>query len=428
MEKENYQHLAKNISPEENLEIVKGEGVFVYDRNGNRYFDLSSQTANLNLGHRHPVIMSAIEEYLKSEKPYFLSSRWQSPVMADLAAKLVELAPEGMIKANVKLCNGSDAVEDAFKRARRFHKKGGKEIIVTQYRSHHGESSETISASGKHFLEKKELGGSGKYLHISPAYLYHKPRCFNEETYTARTVNEFLSLVKKQGNVSAIALELIQVTGGVIVQPKSYVQGIEKICRENNITFIVDEVQTAFGWIGTMFASDYYDIKPDIIALGKGITAGFPALAATVFREEYDNLNYGESEFTNGGEPLACQAALANINYLQTSGILNTIPEKHNHFIRRLTKMKEKYKQIGDVRGLGLILGMEFVKENRGGDYETMKKVYHTALANNLILRPSDCDGKLRNVLIIKTPIIISHDEIEESMNLLDKSLEECLL
>src|SRR3989338_4330479 len=247
MERNNYQYLAKNIEPS-HPEIVSGEGIYVYDKHGNYYLDLSSQTANLNLGHRHPVIISTIEEFLKSDHLYFLSSRFESPVMADLAAKLLQIAQDGLTKANVKLCNGSDAVEDTIKRARRYHKAEGKTIIVTQYRSHHGESSETLSASGKLFQEKKELGGSGKFLHIDPVYTYRKPHNLSEEEYAMKYASDFELLEKERGDISAILLELIQVTGGVIPQPKSYVKRIEKICRENNITFIVDEVQTAFGW------------------------------------------------------------------------------------------------------------------------------------------------------------------------------------
>ncbi len=420
-----YSYLAKNITPS-HPEIVKGEGVRVYDKAGNYYFDLSSQTCNMNLGHRHPVIMSAIDDFLRSEQPYFISSRFGSPAMADLAAKLVEISPEGMAKANVKLCNGSDAVEDTLKRARRYHSKEGKNMVVAQYKSHHGESSETLSASGKLFSEKADIEGSGNYLFIDPAYLYRKPKEMSEDEYMKKCAHDLEFLIKKRDDIAGVILELVQVTGGVIVQPKSYVKIIEEICKENNVTFIVDEVQTAFGWLGKMFASEYYGIKPDIIALGKGLSAGFPALAATVFRGEYDNLNYGESEYTFGGEPLACRVALANINYLESSGILETIPEKNEHLMKRLNDMKYKYKQIGDVRGHGLILGIEFVKEDESEDYETTERVYQKAFKNHLILRKAAYAGR-SDVLIIKPPIIISHDEIEESMDLLDKTLEECL-
>jgi len=429
MVKNNYHYLAKNIAPS-HPEIVGGEGVLVYDKEGNYYFDLSSQTCNLNLGHRHPVIISVIDDFLRDEQPYFISSRFESSAMTDLAEKLLQIAPQGLTKANVKLCNGSDAVEDALKRARRYHSKEGKNIIVAQYRSHHGESSETLSASGKLFSEKVDLGGSGNYLFVKPAYVYIKPNEINEEEYGIKCANDLEYLIKKRDDIAGVILELVQVTGGIIVQPKSYVKRIEEICRENNVTFIIDEVQTAFGWLGNMFASEYYGIKPDIIALGKGLSAGFPALAATLFREEYDNLDYGESEYTFGGEPLACKVALANINYLESSGILETVEEKSKHFMERLQKMKEKHPKIGDVRGLGLILGIKFA--NPFTDWgkeenETTERVYQNAFKNHLILRKAACAGKRGDVLIIKPPIIINHEEIEQSMDLLDKTLEECL-
>lgn len=421
-----FSFLAKNIAPEESREMVAGEGVFMYDANGKRYFDLSSQTVNMNLGHRHPVVLSVLKEFLKSKESYFLSSRWQSPAMAELAAKLVSIAPHGITKANVKLCNGSDALEDAFKRARRFHKRERKRMIVAQYRSHHGESCETLNASGKHFCAHSELGGSRDFLFVDPVHLYRRPFGMSEEEYSAACFRELASLIRKRDDVAAIVLELIQVTGGVLPQPKSFVKQVERLCREHNITFIVDEVQTAFGWTGTMFASEQYGIRPDIITLGKALTAGFPALGATLFRGRYDNLHYGESEFTNGGGPIACKVTLANIRYLETSGILNTIPEKSAYFMECLQNMKKKYAYIGDVRGNGLMLGIELVTDDGRENYALATNIYQQALNKGIILRKAACEGRGSNVLIIKSPLIITHDQIKQSMRILDRVIGAC--
>ncbi len=428
MKKNNdYQYLARNIVPSD-LEIVSGKGVIVFDQNKNSYLDLCSQTLNLNLGHHHPVVMEAVRRLINYNNfVYYQSSRWKNHSMEELAKKLVQISPEELSKVNLKLCNGGDANEDAFKRVRKYHRNTGRDMIVAQYRSHHGESCETLNASGKNFHKKDYLGGSAKFLHINPVYPYRKPENMDEEDYIFENICSFESLVKNRGDIAGIIMELVQVNGGVILQPKSFVRGIEEICRKNDIKLIVDEVQTAFGWFGKMFASEDYGIRPDVITLGKALTAGFPALAAALHTEELDNLEYGESEYTNGGSTLCCEIALANIKYLQNSGILETIEEKHNHFVERLKKMKEKYRQIGDVRGYGLILGIELVKKDKTEDFNATNKVYEAALKNRLILRKAACNGNGSNVLIIKPPIIISHDEIEQSMDILDKSLKQCL-
>ena len=201
-----YKNLARNILPS-GPEIVGGYGVSVYDRSGNRYFDLCSQTLNLNLGHRHPVIMEVLKELINNKDfIYFQSSMWRNSSMADLAEKLVEITPGDLTKVNLKLCNGGDANEDAFKRTRKFHMAEQRKRIVAQYRSHHGESSETLSASGKHFPKEAYLSGSGNFLHISPVYSFRRPFDVSEEDYAIECARSFESLVKNRGDIGGIVM------------------------------------------------------------------------------------------------------------------------------------------------------------------------------------------------------------------------------
>lgn len=418
-----YDHFCHNTRPT-GPELVRGEGVKVWDSGGNWYYDLASQTLNLNLGHRHPAIMEAVEGFLKSGTPYFISSRFQDAHRRDLVDELVSTAPEGLTRVNLKLCNGGDANEDAIKRARKHHQGKGRNKIVSQYRSHHGETSETISASGKRFAQEDYLGGSGNYLYLPPAYSRFSRNGMSLEDFGMEVASDFELLVKERGDVAGIIMELLQVDGGVIPQPRSFVQRVEKICRENDAVMIVDEVQTAFGWYGTMFASTYYGIQPDIISVGKALTSGVGAMSATLFTEKLDNLGYGESECTYGESPLLSAVALANMQFLQASGILATVDEKNRLFMGRLQVMAERYKDIGEARGQGLILGLEFVSDDGSEATALADEVYTAALANHLILRKGTCGAKGNNVLIIKPPLIISPEQIQESMNLLEKTLE----
>ena len=420
-------HLAKNTIPSL-PEIVNGNGVNIYDINGNRYIDLSSQTCNLNLGHNHPVILNAVNKAMNKGIPYFISGRFKNSFFNELAEELVNLAPIESPKVNLRLCNGSDANEDAFKRTRKYHKENGRKIIVTQNESHHGQSSETMSASGKHF--PKELydyhGGSNNFFYIEPCNVYRKPKNISEDEYIEKCTDNLKNLVYNRKDIGGLMMELIQIDAGVVPQPKNYVKKVEEICKENDIIFMVDEVQTAFGWYGKIFASEYYGISPDVITIGKSLTAGFPSMAATIFNEKLDNLCNGESEHTHGGQIYPCIAALSNLDYLQNSGILDIVKEKSNHFMRHLEDFKNKYKQIGDIRNCELIFGIDFINKDGTDNDEAAYNTYNNAIKNNVFLIHLR-KGRKKNVLLIKPPIIINHDEIEYSMNLLDKSLEESL-
>lgn len=416
-------HLSSNIAPTL-PEIVGAKGIILHASNGKKFYDLSSQTLNLALGHGHPAIVEPVRHLLEQENfTYFTSSRFQNKYVETLADELVRCVPAGLSKVNLKMCNGSDANEDAFKRCR---KQTGKNMIVSLYRSHLGVSSETLAASGKHF-GKRHLGGSGNFLFIDPCYEYRKHAELTEEDHINERASQFEQLCVKRGDIAAIVIELLQVDGGVLVQPKSYVQRIEKICREHGCCLIFDEVQTAFGWWGKMFACEAYGITPDVLVLGKALAGGFPSLAATVFKPEFDNLDYGESEYTNGASVLCCAAAVSNLKYLTQSGIMDTVQEKHDHITKRLKDMQQKYSAIGDVRGSGLIFGIEFVNNDGSENYAAASTAFDATVANGVVLRKATCSGNGSNVLIIKPPIIITHEEIDKSMTCLDNAFRTCL-
>jgi len=413
------QYLSRNMIPE-GPEIASARGIRVYDTQGREYLDLTSQTLNLNLGHGHPAIVNAVSRLLSTQGfPYYISPRFKNPHVAELAKKLVDLSPEGLTKVNLQMCNGSDANDDAFKRARRYHNKAGlRNMIMSLYGSHLGVSAETISASGEHFGKESYLGGSGNFMFMEPCRTFWRPKGMTEEEYADTKVKEFESVVKRRGDVVGIIMELIPFDAGILVQPKEFVKGVERICRENDIAMIVDEVQTAFGWCGDMFCSDLYGVQPDIISLAKGMTAGFPALSATIFREKYDNLEPGTSEYTFGAQSIGCVAALANIEYLMNSGILDTVPKKHEQFMGHLKRMKERYPALGDVRGIGLILGMEFIKPEDGSpDFDIGMDVYREATNRGLLVNMPTTDEGKDNVISLKPPIVITTEEIDDSMD-----------
>lgn len=419
------QHLAKNMIPE-GPELVKAKGIYVYDDEGREYLDLTSQTLNLNLGHRNPVILDAINDLLATDGfPYYISPRFKNSYVTALAERLTELAPDGLNKVNLHLCNGSDANEDGLKRARKYHKDNDKKKIISFNGSYLGTTSEVISASGGNFYKEPCLGGSGDYIFIDPLRPNRIPEDMIIDDYIDFKVKEFENVVKSRSDVAGIIMELVPFNAGVLVLPKDYVKGIENVCKENDITMIVDEVQTAFGWCGDIFASNIYEIQPDVIALAKGMTAGFPALAATVFKDKYDILSGGTSENTFGAQSIGCVATLANIEYLVSSGIMDKIPEKHTRFMSHLQEMKEKYHFVGDVRGLGLIFGIDFIHGDGSPDMDKNIDIYHAAFDRGLMVNVSTGQKGKHNVISIKPPLIITLEEIDDAMERLDDAMAQ---
>jgi len=412
-------NFARNMMPSD-TEIVKGRGIYVYDNNGKEYMDLTSQTLNLNLGHRHPAIMKAVIDKLSEDGfTYYVSPRFGNRHVSELAERLVSLAPGGLNRVNLHLCNGSDANEDAIKRARKYY-NGSRMAIVSFKGSFLGTSCESISASGGNFYKEDCVGGSKDYIFIDPVMPNRIPKGSSIEEQIQCRLEEFEAIAKTRKDICAIIMELVPFNAGVIVLPKEYVRGIERICRENDIAMLVDEVQTAFGWCGDVFASNVYAIKPDVITLGKGLTAGFPALAATVFKEKYDVLNGGTSENTFGAQTLGCVAALANMNYLTSSGIMEEIPEKHGRFMSHLNRMKEAYPFIGDVRGIGLMFGIDFVFDDGSPDRDINIDVYRAAFDRGLMVNVSTSQKGMHNVISIKPPLTITVNEIDEAMGRFD--------
>lgn len=406
-------YLSKNIRPLA-PPLVKGEGIIVIDINGNKYLDFSSQTLNMNLGHCHPRIINAVKGQL--DDIYYASSRFLHPSALLLAKKLVEISPQGLTKVNLKMATGSEANEGAIKMVRKYH---GKDTIATVYLSFFGVTFETMRCSGKYF-NTKFIGNKGDYVYAFPPYCLRCPYNKTPTDCSLECATAFEKNLQYRDDIGAIMLEPVMVdTGGVIIPPKGYLKEVRKICNEHDIALIFDEDQTAFGWLGEMFAADYFEVGPDIMTFGKALAAGFP-LNAISFKEKYDVLEYGEHEFTLGAHPISCVAALENINILSEDGFLDNVKKKAKYFKNRLIEIQEKIEWI-DVRAIGLIAGVEILKDKKNPDTLKARKIYDDCLKNGVLFRLShDFNG---NVIIIKPPLIVTNDEIDEALDVLLQSL-----
>jgi len=407
-----YRHLTKNIIPENNIIIAKARGIILWDTEGKDYIDFSAQTLNLSQGQCHPELTKTAITQLRHYT--FLSSRFVCEPFLQLSKTIVNLAPKGLTKINIKLSDGSDANESAFKRVRSYHKK---QTIASLYKSHLGETSETLAASGKHSKNRYYTGGSQKFVFFPPPHPDFIPSCETVKEAEKTSLLGLKNLIAENSDICGVIVEPIMVNAGVYILSPSYLNGLRALCDDYQISLIFDEIQTAFGWLGTFFAASRYKASPDILTMGKAISPGFP-LAAILMRPKYDVLEYGEDEFTNGGHPLSCAVALKNIEIIKHMKIKKIVSERSALILKLLTALQKKHPFIKEIRGEGLIWGIDFGKNISplGAN-----QIYTRALSNGLILRKS-CDG-LGSSLVIKLPLTITAAEIEEGIKRLEQSL-----
>ena len=387
-----------------NPPLISGKGCMVMDINGKKYIDGCSQTLNLVLGQCNKAINKAVIEQLN--KITFTSSRFSNKPANDLAEKLIKITPKDLNRVNLKMTSGSLANEGAIKAARKFT---GKNIIISVNNSHHGQTIGTMEISGKHW--------NIPYIKNRKAVFLSTPVSEDIENNLNK---ELEKIIKEYGDdLAGFIIEPIMVDAGVVVPSQKYHLKIRHFCDTYNIPLIYDEIQTAFGWLGNIFASDFYGVVPDIMTLGKGLGAGFP-LSAMLLNEKYDVLNYGEHEITYGAHPVSCVASMALIDILENTNILSEVKEKGIYIKEQLLSLAKDNNFIKNITGEGLIIGIELDNSN---DSNIVDNIISKMLDLGVILRKSKV-GANSHVIQFKPPIIISYSEINEILNKLEYALK----
>lgn len=414
----------KGLNP---IPIEKAEGIYLYDFNGNRYADMSSQLVNLNLGHGNRAIIEAIQK--QAEKYCYLSPAYGSEPRGELAKMIIELMPDNMGK--VFFTNGgADANENAVKMARMYT---GRQKVFSRYRSYHGSTFGAGNLTGEPRRYPLEPGIPGFVKFFDP-YLYREPLHFeSEEAASAYYVAKLHEQVIYEGadNVAAIVLETITGSNGVILPPKGYLQGVRKICDEFGIMMICDEVMAGFGRTGKMFAFEHYHIKPDIVTFAKGVTCGYVQLGGVVVSKDiaaYFDDHLLSCGLTYSGHPLACAAGVACLNYYQEAKILENVNRSGKVLGEILEEMKLNHKCVGDVRYIGLFSAIELVKSK-----ETREPIVPYGKDPDGIM--GKLIGKLKtkgfmtysheNMILISPPLIITEEQVREEMAKLEEVLTE---
>lgn len=409
------------------LPIERAEGIYMYDFDGNRYSDMSSQLVNLNVGHGNRAIIDAIKE--QAEKYCYLSPSYGSEPRGELAKMVIELMPDNMGK--VFFTNGgADANENAVKMAKMFT---GRQKVFSRYRSYHGSTFGAGNLTGEPRRYPLEPGIPGFVKFFDP-YIYREPIKFeSEEAATAYYIAKLREqmIYEGAGNIAAIVLETITGSNGVIIPPKGYLEGVRKLCDEFGIVMICDEVMAGFGRTGKMFAFEHFNIKPDIVTFAKGITCGYVQLGGVAVSKEiaaYFDDHLLSCGLTYSGHPLACAAGVACLKYYESEHILDNVNRSGKVLGEILEDMKAKHKCVGDVRYIGLFSAVELVKSK-----ETREPVVPYGKDPDNVM--GKLIGKLKakgfmtysheNMIMISPPLIITEEQVREEMIKLDEVLSD---
>ncbi|MFA4645813.1 aspartate aminotransferase family protein [Pyrococcus kukulkanii] len=399
---------------------VKAENAKVWDVNGREYIDFLSDAAVQNVGHNNPRVVKAIKEQVeKLIHATYIYSFPLEPLL--LAEKLVEIAPIDNAKVSFGL-SGADANDGAIKFARAYTRR---HTILSYMKSFYGSTYGAMSLTGLDFHVRAIVGELSGVHYIPYPNCYRCP--FGKDPKSCRM--ECVEYIKEKfegevyaEGVAALFAEPIQGDSGMVVPPKNYFKKVKKILDEHGILLVVDEVQSGMGRTGKWFAIEHFGVKPDIITVAKPLGGGLP-ISATIGRAEVmDSLPPLSHAFTLSGNPTAARAALAVIEEIEEKNLLRRAKKLGEYAKKRLEKMKEEHELIGDVRGLGLMLGVELVKdrETKERAFEEAKKVVWRAFELGLIV--AFLQG---NVLRIQPPLTIEEEVLEEGLNILERAISD---
>ncbi|MCC3357193.1 aspartate aminotransferase family protein [Bacillus sp. REN16] len=421
--------------------ISHGDGIYLYDTYGKKYIDGSSGAITASIGHGVKEIIEEIEKQA-NKISFVYRSQFTSEPAEKLAKKLSDLAKGGEYWSFF-VNSGSEATETAMKIAIQYwQEKGikGKNKILSRWMSYHGITIGALSMSGHPGRRARFVSLLEDYPTIQPPYCFRCPFNTTYPTCNHMCATELEQAINRIGadHIAAfIAEPIIGAAGGAIVPPEGYYQVIKKICEKHNILFIADEVMTGMGRTGKMFALEHWDTQADIIALGKGMSAGYTPVAATLVSEKVmDPIQKGSklimSGHTYSANPQSAAVALAVINYIETHNLVEKSKKLGKYLNAKLEVLQKMHPIIGDVRGKGLMCGIEFVSDMIT-KFPFKKEIDLTSLVvgqgqkNGLLLYPAAAgiEGVGGDAILVAPPLTITKDQIDELIELLDQTLND---
>lgn len=398
------------------VHAVSAEGLWVTDVNGKRFADFACGTAVTNLGHNHPAVVSAAHDQL--DKLVHSGMIFQFDSVVDAAEHLRAITPPHIEKFGFAN-SGAEAVEAAVKMAKYTT---GRQGVVAFRGAFHGRTMGSVA-----YTTSKAKYRDGYHPVLGSVFVTPFPHAYrwgvSENEAVDMAINElhlmFKHVVSPQ-NVACLLVEPVQGEGGYYPAPPRFLSELRSLADEHGILLVYDEVQTGFGRTAEWFAMDHFEAKPDIIALGKGIANGLPLSAYGASREIIDAWPAGSHGTTFGGNPVSAAAAVAVMDTMEE--LLPHARDLGKHAIDRLNELAGTHETIGDVRGLGLMIGVELVEDRatRAPDAQAFKHVQAHAFDRDLIIIPCGPDG---NVLRFVPPLITTREELDWAIDLVDEGL-----
>jgi len=405
--------VVKATSP---LVVDHARGAVITDVEGREYLDCFAGIAVVNSGHCNPEVVAAVKEQVE-KLIHCCSYVYHSQPTADLAEKLAQITP-GRLHRSFFSNSGAEAVEGAMKLARLYT---GKHEFIALDTAFHGRTFGSLSVTGN--SARKRGGPFVAGVAFAPVpYMYRMNVKSEEECVEkcAQGVEEAIRF-RSSGDVAAFIAEPVLGEGGILVPPRRYFQAVKPILDKHNILFIADEVQSGFGRCGTMFAIEPYEVEPDILLMAKGIANGLP-LGAMIARDEIAAaFRPGDHLSTFGGNPVSCAAALANIAYLEREKLPQRAQELGAHVMTVLRSWMDKYDFIGEVRGTGLMIGIELVEDRKKKTPAAAKAdaIKAECLKRGLLI---GVGGVYGNVVRLQPPLVISRAEMDAALNKLEEA------
>ena len=419
---------------------IKADGIYIWDENGKRYVDASSGPVACIIGHGVKEVRDAMLAQMK-EIEYAHRFRFTNKPLQELARMVAETTPEGIDKT-LFVSGGSEATEAALKIARAYFWETGKPTkykVISRRMSYHGNTMGALSMSGHMNRRRKYSPLLLDVPHVAQANCYHCPFGKNPKHCDIECAKDFESAILNEGpeNVAAVIVEPIGGAGlGAVVPHDKYMETLRGICDKYDVLMIADEVMTGMGRTGKTWGMDHWNIVPDMIATAKGLSGGYaPIGAVSVKNTIYEAFQKGEGNFTHGhtygSHPVCMAAGIAVLNYVRKNNLIENSARMGTYLITLLNNLADQYPEIGEVRGRGLMTGVEFVQDRTtrtpfDPKLGLTEKITGKAFEDGLMLygSPKCIDGTKGDTIMITPPLTVTKDEIDLIVEMFEKVLK----
>lgn len=391
-----------------------GEGCYLYDTSGQRYLDFFAGILTVSVGHSHPKVNAALKNQI--DKMIHVSTLYLNEPMVNVAARLAEVTP-GDLEMSFFTSSGTEANETAVAMARIA--TGNYDVVALRH-SYSGRSSLAMTLTGQSAW-RIGLPGTSGVVHAKNPYYYRSRQGLTLEEYLEDCLRDLEETIvtSTSGKIAAILAEPIQGVGGFITPPDGYFSEVARIARKYGGLFIADEVQTGFGRTGKWFGIEHHNVVPDIMTFAKGMANGLP-IGATITTHDIGKKYVGPTISTFGGNPLSMQAALATLDVIEEEKLVENSAREGQRLRSGLERLQEQYPIIGDVRGKGLMQGMEFVRQNKEPAPDLVAEFFELTKSEGLLIGKGGLYG---NAIRIAPPMVVSSTQVEAALGMMARAL-----